>query len=516
MLGGIYLRAAAGETGNEDEFGKELCKEITKSEQDHIHACLQAASGVLNDNNTEALTVYKLVMAGRNDPEYTSLKHLLENNLPWGGECKSYGGQNRKLLSTSQGIVMWKNRVVIPVPLRAEALKHLHVGHQGTSSRLKRSEELIWWPNLKEDLENLRKACPECKTHQPSLPKERPKGMINPRHPFQSLHADYFHLAGKIFLVTVDPYTSWPIVFRCSKGGTALELTGFLREVFSSYRVPRVLVSDGGPQFTAMETNEFLKKWRVEQRISSAYNPHANLRAETAVKSIKRILREAMGEGGRLNDDKAARAILEYRNTPIRETERSPSMMLYARRMRDMFQIKDTIDETRYDIHKDFILASEDRERAYLEKAIREGKRWAEHTTNQKPLTPGQPVLLQSMKGNDKGQWTSSGTVWTANPEISQYNIKMDGSGRLALRNRTNLRPIEIQDAAQNKELELGGNAPPSTEVTPTTETKGPHEELNGKTLSQPNNEVSPEMKPKAGERELTQDSRHSTLNQKD
>ena len=223
-----------------------------------------------------------------------------------------------------------------------------------------------------------------------------------------------------------------------------------------------------------------------------------------------------MGEGGRLNDDKAARAILEYRNTPIRETERSPSMMLYARRMRDMFQIKDTIDETRYDIHKDFILASEDRERAYLEKTIREGKRWAEHTTNQKPLTPGQPVLLQSMKGNDKGQWTSSGTVWTANPDISQYNIKMDGSGRLVLRNRTNLRPIEIQDATQNKELELGGNAPPFTEVTPTTETKGPHEELNGETLSQPDDEVSPEMKSKAGEHELTQDSRHSTLNQKD
>lgn len=181
-----------------------------------------------------------------------------------------------------------------------------------------------------------------------------------------------------------------------------------------------------------------------------------------------------------------------------------------------MFQIKDTIDETRYDIHKDFILASEDRERAYLEKTIREGKRWAEHTINQKPLTPGQPVLLQSMKGNDKGQWTSSGTVWTANPDISQYNIKMDGSGRLVLRNRTNLRPIEIQDAAQNKELELGGNAPPFIEVTPTTETKGPHEELNGETLSQPNDEVSPEMKSKAGERELTQDSRHSTLNQKD
>ena len=55
------------------------------------------------------------------------------------------------------------------------------------------------------------------------------------------------------------------------------------------------------------------------------------------------------------------------------------------------------------------------------------------------------------MKGNDKGQWTSSGTVWTANPDISQYNIKMDGSGRLVLRNRTNLRPIEIQDAAQNR-----------------------------------------------------------------
>ena len=61
---------------------------------------------------------------------------------------------------------------------------------------------------MKEDLEKLRKACPECRTHEPSLPKEKPKGVINPRHPFQLLHANYFHMAGKIVLVTVDPYTS--------------------------------------------------------------------------------------------------------------------------------------------------------------------------------------------------------------------------------------------------------------------------------------------------------------------
>ena len=67
------------------------------------------------------------------------------------------------------------------------------------------------------------------------------------------------------------------------------------------------------------------------------------VRAETGVKSMKWILRAALGGGQRLNDEKAQAALLEYRNTPIRDLERTPAQMLFGRHLRGLLQVKDSI-----------------------------------------------------------------------------------------------------------------------------------------------------------------------------
>ena len=69
--------------------------------------------------------------------------------------------------------------------------------------------------------------------------------------------------------------------------------------------------------------------------MSTAYNPHSNLRAETAVRSMKRLVRENTGQKGELDTDKIAMAMLMYRNTPDPDTGLSPAQVLYARQLRD-------------------------------------------------------------------------------------------------------------------------------------------------------------------------------------
>ena len=66
----------------------------------------------------------------------------------------------------------------------------------------------------------------------------------------------------------------------------------------------------------AKETQDFLSTWKVKHRVSTAYNPHANLRAETAVKSMKRMIMDNVGYQGSINNDSIATALLNYRNTP--------------------------------------------------------------------------------------------------------------------------------------------------------------------------------------------------------
>jgi hypothetical protein len=70
----------------------------------------------------------------------------------------------------------------------------------------------------------------------------------------------------------------------------------------------------------------------IRHRLSSAYIPHFNCRAELAVKVGKKLLRDNMGHGGSLNTAKIMRAVLQYRNTPMQDCRRSPAQMVFGDR----------------------------------------------------------------------------------------------------------------------------------------------------------------------------------------
>ena len=121
---------------------------------------------------------------------------------------------------------------------------------------------------------------------QPALPPVKP---LVPEYPFQYISSDYFMHAGHTYLVIVDRYSGWPFVHLCREE-TAKELIRVLREFFCTWGAPEELATDGGSTYVAASTQRFLSNWAVRHRVSSAYNPHSNLRAESAVKSVKRMI----------------------------------------------------------------------------------------------------------------------------------------------------------------------------------------------------------------------------------
>ena len=100
------------------------------------------------------------------------------------------------------------------------------------------------------------------------------------------------------YLVLVDRYSHCPIVTPNREGAKGLIHT--LRDTFATYGIPDSIASDGGPEFASQITRTFLKDWNVHHRISSAYHPHANCRAEVGVKSMKRLIAGNTGPGGTL------------------------------------------------------------------------------------------------------------------------------------------------------------------------------------------------------------------------
>ena len=79
------------------------------------------------------------------------------------------------------------------------------------------------------------------------------------------------------------------------------------------------------------------------------------------------------------------------------------------------------------------------REKALAIRHSREREKWSEHTRELKPLDIGDNVYVQNLTGNNPLRWERTGVVVEMKP-FKQYKIKLDGSGRVILRNRKSLR----------------------------------------------------------------------------
>lgn len=96
---------------------------------------------------------------------------------------------------------------------------------------------------------------------------------------------------------------------------------------FARNGIPDCVISDNGPQFASEEFMGFAKLWEFEHRTSSPGHQQANGKAESAVKSAKKLLLKSKND----HTDPYL-AILAHRNTPTEATEMSPAQRFLGRR----------------------------------------------------------------------------------------------------------------------------------------------------------------------------------------
>ena len=339
----------------------------------------------------------------------------------------------RNHLYTIDRVIMLGERIIIPTKLRPQILSTLHAAHQGINAMTQRAADSVFWPGISIDITRTREECVDCHRIAKSNPSEPPAEIEPPEYPFQKLCADYFTHMGKDYLVIVDRYTNWPIVFR--ENGTARSLIKHLRDIFSNVGAAKELTSDGGPQFTAEATQTFLQSWDCHHRRTSVGNPHANTRAEVAVKTVKRLLMTCTGPTGSLDTDSFQRAMLVYRNSIDPETKASPAMILFGRPLRD--PIPTPIGKLC--LHPTWRETLDNRDKAMAKRHNREREKWNLKTSTLTPLKVGDHVYIQNLSGNSPLRWERTGIVMEVR-DHHQYSVKVDGSGRITLRNRKHLR----------------------------------------------------------------------------
>ena len=174
---------------------------------------------------------------------------------------------------------------------------------------------------------------------------------------------------------------------------------------------------------------DFLEPWGVKCRLLSVAFPQSNGRAEVAVKAAKQIIHDIISPDGSLDNNKAARGILQYRNTPFPDINLSPVQVLLHCQLRDGIPAH----PEHYHPHKEWFLTAEEREKCL--------SKW-NHILVQKldakahvliPLTLGTNVVVQG-KGK---KWDRIGHIIKVLPN-RQYH--MFHSGRVTICNGCFLR----------------------------------------------------------------------------
>ena len=352
----------------------------------------------------------------------------------------------RDALHLHDGVILYEDRVVVPSSLRRIVLENLHSAHQGVSSMILRAQSIVFWPGMTYDVQQIRSRCFECNRNAPSQAPLPPQQTDPPTTPFEQVFADYFEFGGNHYLIVGDRMSGWSEVYSAPSGSWYAGARGLLRclrSFFSTFGVPEELASDGGPEFSADITKKFFEQWDIRHRVSSAYFPQSNGRAEVAVKSAKRLLRTNVGPNGSLRTDRFLRAMLQLRNTPDPDCRLSPAEIVFGRRLKDVLSFTHQLKKLRGSHVRPSWKDAWSRKELALRKRL---TRWQESANeHSKPLTVlnvGDKCFIQNQHGAHQRRWDRSGVVVEVLP-YHQYLLKVDGSGRLTRRNRRFLRQYQ-------------------------------------------------------------------------
>lgn len=417
-----------------------------QSSSDEAEVC--HVTSITDDvSSTFSISWSELKAATATDPTLDRLLFLVENGFP---ESRSNLPEDlaaywnvRNSLYVHDGVIMYNDRVVVPISLRRAVMTMLHSAHQGVTMMMSRANAIVYWPGMAQDLKNVRDSCLQCCRNAPSQPATPAVSPIIPSTPFECIVADFFESHGHQYLVVADRLSGWVEIFSSpskSFGSSASGLVANLRNFFRIFGVPEELSSDGGPQFKATITEEFLSRWGIRHRVSSAYFPQSNGRAEVAVKTAKRLLIDNIGSSGSLDTDRFLRAILQLRNTPDPDCHVSPAEIVFGRPLRDAFAFVSRTEKFQNpNVHPMWRDAWKSKETALRTRFTRTMESLNLRARSLAPLSCGDRVFVQNQKGMHPNKWDRSGVVMESQGN-DQYLVKIDGTGRLTVRNRRFLR----------------------------------------------------------------------------
>lgn len=250
------------------------------------------------------------------------------------GIYKDYALRNGRVYRITARGIQW----VVPRGMRHHVVRAAHdeMGHFAVEKTLYRLCEHYWFPKMREYVENYISCCIQCLFNKKKSGKK--EGFLHPipkgSDPMGLVHIDHLgpfpkSKRGNIHLIAViDAFTKFSFL-RAVKSTKTKYVLEFLRDIFSTYGVPRKIISDQGSAFTAKKFTMFCQQNNIHHVKNAVATPRANGQVERLNRSILNVLLTSTLEE-ELWDENVKKVQFAINNLQNKTTGKTPSELLFG------------------------------------------------------------------------------------------------------------------------------------------------------------------------------------------
>lgn len=321
------------QTVNVDALSRLPCDQPTGV--DDVELNVVEKLGSFNEGEEELVSKQMIQECMRKNDDYCLLYEVIRDGWPRVPEQVSERirifFRYRISLDVQDGCVFFGDRLFIPSELRCRVLVSLHKGHIGIVKCKQLARRTVWWPNVDSDIESYVSSCEACQRMSNSRSQVGLFPWPKTFAPFERIHIDHFFLCDRVFLIIVDDFSNW-IDVKLNKSVSSKCVIQSLKEFFTNFGLPKVLVSDNATCFSSEEFSIFCRANGIEAKKSPQYHPQSNGLAERGVGIVKSSLRKILLEG-KVNPSQIEGKILDflfkYRNTPLTSCTETPAEIIF-------------------------------------------------------------------------------------------------------------------------------------------------------------------------------------------
>ena len=194
------------------------------------------------------------------------------------------------------------------------------------------------WPSMVRDTKAFVETCVPCQMYKVGPGTTIPLKPIRTVSPFFMLGIDVLtpnmgqvtSRGNKHVVVIQDYFTKWIIAVATEDQTASTILRVLIEHVFSQHGIPRIILSDNGPCFTANQFRNSLRELGINHRFAAPYHQQTNGLVERWNRSLLTMLRTLLQSHAEDWDEYLQMACFAYRTTPHSSTGMTPFELLYG------------------------------------------------------------------------------------------------------------------------------------------------------------------------------------------